>query len=355
VYPALATVESSVLAKAEILVLGGRGIEKELITRAGLPFQTIDTGQLRGRAPWALTGNLIRMVRGTVQAAHSLRQFGAQALLATGGYVSAPCVLAARRLQVPVLIYLPDMTPGLAVRLLSHLADRVAVSFPEVAAHFPPGKAVVTGYPVRRAIREATREAACLHFDLRPDWPTLLVFGGSRGAHSLNRALINSLGLLLTRCQVLHICGELDSSWVEAEREALTLEQQSRYRVFRYLHDEMALALAAADLVVSRAGASTLGEFPVRGLPAILVPYPYAGRHQAANAAYLVRHGAALVVDDEQLDERLVPIVMSLLDRPEVLSEMAAASRRLAVPDAADRLAEQLCELAYQPQCTATA
>ena len=189
--------------------------------------------------------------------------------------------------------------------------------------------------------------------NLRPDLPALLVFGGSRGSHSINQALVAALPQLLPICQVVHISGQLD--WpaigdagrrVAAEVAAQTGEADVRYHPYPYLHDEMIQALAAADLVIARAGASTLGEFPAVGLPSILVPYPYAGQHQDANAAYLADRGAALVVPDSELAARLASTVLSLFTEPERLATMAAATRALARPDAAAAIADKLRQLA---------
>ncbi|MBK7199909.1 MAG: glycosyltransferase [Anaerolineae bacterium] len=251
------------------------GVERDLAMRAGLSYRAIATGQLRGRAPWTAAANLLRMAHGARQSAALLREFQPQVCFVTGGYVCTPVAWAAKRMGVPVLIYLPDLTPGLAIRALSLLAARVAVSFPEVAPWFP-GKAVVTGYPLRPELHAAAadRPGARAHFNLAPDLPVLLVFGGSRGARSINQALLAALPALVGQMQVVHISGTLDWPQVEAQAAALPESVRAHYHGFAYLHDDMALALAAADLVVARAGASTLGEFPLLGLPAILAPLP---------------------------------------------------------------------------------
>ena len=268
--------------------------------------------------------------------------------------MAAPLAWAASRARprVPLLIYLPDLTPGQAIRLTSRLAAAVAVSFPEVAPYFP-GKAVVTGYPVRAELLMARKDTARAALNLRPDLPVLLVFGGSRGSHSINQALLAALPQLLPICQVVHISGQLDwpaigdaGTRIAAEVAAKTGEADVRYHPYPYLHDEMVQALAAADLVIARAGASVLGEFPAVGLPSILAPYPYAGQHQDANAAYLADRGAALVMPDGELADRLAPTVLSLFTEPERLAAMAAASRRLARPEAAAAIAQELRQLA---------
>ena len=331
---------------AALYVGSEQGVERELVARAGLPYRAIDTGQLRGRAPWTAAANLLRMARGGRQSAAILREVRPQVCFVTGGYVCAPVAVAARRMGVPVLIYLPDLTPGLAIRVLSLLATRVAVSFPEVAPWFP-GKAVVTGYPLRSELHTAAadRAGARAHFNLAPELPVLLVFGGSRGARSINQALLAALPRLVEQMQVIHISGALDWPQVETQVAALPQTARARYHGFAYLHDDMAQALAAADLVVARAGASTLGEFPLLGLPAVLAPYPFAGQHQDANADYLARAGAAVKLRDEDLAARLAPLLLELVQDRDRLQQMAQRAASLARPQAAETIAEELLKL----------
>ncbi len=321
------------------------GIEEALAARAGIAFSAIATGQIRGRGPGAALRNLVKMARGARQCRTMIREFRPDVAFLTGGYVAAPVAWAAWRARVPILIYLPDLTPGQAIHLTGRLATRVAVSFPEVARYFP-GKAVVTGYPVRSELLATNKAAARQRLGLTDALPVLLVFGGSRGARSINHALIAALPQLLPRCQVVHISGQLDWAWVQEAATGLDSDFQARYHPCAYLHDEMVQALAAADLVVARAGASTLGEFPACGLASILVPYPYAGQHQDANAAYLAERGAALVIRDAELAQQLAPTVLRLLDAPAELAAMTQAAASLARPEAARNIAQELCHLA---------
>jgi len=322
-------------------------VEERLAARAGLPFEAIETGQVRGRAPWVAARNLYRMSRGLRRSLQWMERFDPDVVFVTGGYVCVPVVIAARWWGCPVLIYLPDLTPGLAIRLLSRLAQRVAVTCEE-AARFFPGKALVSGYPVRAALLKAAKErtAARRAFGLDAEEKTVLVFGGSRGARSINRALIACLSRLLPLCQVIHISGQLDWPWVQEEARKLPPPLRARYRPFAYLHEEMAQALAAADLVVSRAGAAILGEYPALGLPSLLVPYPFAGRHQEANARYLFSRGAAQILDDAALEERLLPALLTLLNDERTLKRMRERARALARPEAARRIGEALRGLA---------
>ncbi len=323
------------------------GVEARLARQAGLEFAAISAGQLRIRNPLKLARNAAAMTLGLWQAHRLLSEWRPDVVFVTGGYVCAPVVWAAHRRGVSILIYLPDITPGLAVQRLARYATRVAVTFPEVAAHFP-GKAVVTGYPVRAELRgrSMSKAQARAAFDLDPDRRTLLAFGGSRGARDINIALAAILPRLLEQAQVIHITGEFD--WPQAQKRASNLPKalRHRYRQFPYLHDEMIPALHAADLAVARAGASTLGEFPALGLPAILVPLPISGQHQRPNARYLAERGAAVIVRNAEMSKKLLPTIEALLAAPERLDAMSRAAASLARPDAARRIADALLELA---------
>jgi len=267
-------------------------------------------------------------------------------LFATGGYASVPVALAAWALRTPILVYLPDIEPGLAVRIIGRLATRVAVTVEDSRSYFPAQKVVLTGYPVRAEFHDLDRSEAKISLGLVPGESVFLVLGGSRGARSINRALSGVLEQVLELAQVVHVSGELDWPWVAERREALPTALQARYHAFAYLHEEMGAALAAADLALCRAGASTLGELPCFGLPAMLVPYPYAWRYQRVNADWLAQRGAAVRLDDERLAEELLPTLRRLLDDRARLRDMRKRMRALARPEAATRLAAELLALA---------
>jgi len=331
-----------------VLYVGSQdGVERDLATRAGLEYRAIDTGQLRGGSPRRVFRGLAQMQRGLRQSRQILIDFQPEVLFVSGGYVCVPLVRAAHRAGVPVLIFLPDMTPGLAIRTLRRYASRVAVTTEETVEHFG-SKAVVTGYPVRRELIESlgskTEARRQLGLDLHRK--TLLVFGGSRGARSINRALMGYLPQLLDMCQVIHVSGRRDWGEIESFLATSNSELLIGYHPFAYLHQQMALALGAADLVVSRAGAAILGEYTVLGLPSLLVPYPHAGRHQYANARYLHEAGAASILDDEDLSAGLLMTVSDLLSDSKDLASMSASARALAKPDAAQHIAEILGDLA---------
>ncbi len=330
----------------ELLWVGSRaGIEAEVVPRAGIPFETIDVAGLRGMAALQFARNLVLLGRGTRQAYGIIGRFQPDVIFVTGGYVSAPVVIAGRARRVPVVIYLPDIVPGLAIRSLAQLATRLAVSFEQSRRYLPREKVVVTGYPVRPELFGRERGAAQKNLGLNLDLKTVLIFGGSRGARRINRAVAAVLPALLELGQVIHVSGRLDIAEMERRRQALPAALKSRYHLFAYLHEQMVDALVAADLVVSRAGAATLGEFPAAGVPAVLVPYPYAGAHQAENAAVLAQAGGAIVVPDAELTgEKLLGIVSELLSDEVRLATMRANMSRLARPDAARRIAELIVE-----------
>ncbi|HEX6383074.1 MAG TPA: UDP-N-acetylglucosamine--N-acetylmuramyl-(pentapeptide) pyrophosphoryl-undecaprenol N-acetylglucosamine transferase, partial [Anaerolineae bacterium] len=261
----------------------------------------------------------------------------------TGGYLAIPVTLAAWLQRVPIVIYLPDVEPGKAIRFSLPFARKVACTTEASRAYVTAKKMAVTGYPVRPELRAAARlsqSEALARFGLKPGRPMLFVFGGSRGARNINRVLMTVLPQLLTRVQVIHISGTLTWPEVEANAANLPAELRAYYRPFPYLHEEMGAAFRAADLVVARAGASMLGECPAFALPSVLVPLTFAWRYQKVNADYLQERGAAVQLRDERLPQELLPTVLALLRDPAKLAQMSAAAKALDVPDAAVRLAE---------------
>jgi len=208
----------------------------------------------------------------------------------------------------------------------------------------------VSGYPLRAELAAWDKSKARAMLNLNDDLPVLLVFGGSKGARSINEAIVLQLPTLLEMAQVIHISGQLDWETIQTARASLTSEQKKRYHAFPYLHEEMGAALASADLVISRAGASTLGEFPFFGLPAILVPYPHAWRYQKVNADYLAGQGAAVILKDELLKDQLLPMIKDLLADPSKREAMSKAMKSLSLPQAAQTIAKQLLQLGGQRQ-----
>jgi UDP-N-acetylglucosamine--N-acetylmuramyl-(pentapeptide) pyrophosphoryl-undecaprenol N-acetylglucosamine transferase len=302
-----------------------------------VPFASIPAGALRRFVPWSFVMGLGKMATGTRRASAVLSQFQPQAVLATGGYVSAPVLMAAYMRRIPSLIFLPDVIPGWAIRLLSRLASKIAVTTAHSAQYLPYDKVVETGFPVRPAFFQTTKAQAREQLNLDANTGTIIVLGGSQGARSINQAIRDNLEDILKTHQLIHPAGTRDVPWLRNARQALPNNLQQRYYLYDYLHEEYPLALAASDLAIARAGASVLGELPAAGLPSILVPYPHAGRHQEANAFLLQRTGAAKVLPDSQLDS-LLPTLRAVLNDEDTLSQMSQQAKNLARPEAPDRI-----------------
>jgi UDP-N-acetylglucosamine--N-acetylmuramyl-(pentapeptide) pyrophosphoryl-undecaprenol N-acetylglucosamine transferase len=270
-----------------------------------------------------------------------------RATLATGGYVSVPAAVASWLCRVPLVLFLPDVVPGVAVRRLVPIARCIAVTSEDSLRYLPRDKTVVTGYPVRESFLRATRESGRQLLGIPAEATVLCVFGGSLGAQSINRAVARYLPDLLRRHYVLHICGWQRLEEAQAAAVGLTELQRARYRLYPFLDEEhMAAAMASADLALCRSGASTLGELPAVGTPAVLVPLPQREVHQLENASYLADRGAAVVLANDELHDRLGEVLLSLLDDPDRLLRMAEACASLARPQAADDVAALLLELA---------
>ena len=351
VYPALSIVtalerELPTGEKLQPLYLGSReGAEATLVEEANIPLRPISSGPIRGRKPWELARNSGRMAVGVAQARKALSELDAEALLSTGGYASFPVALAARSRGIPIAVYLPDVYPGWAVRAIARLARRIAVTAPETLRKLPDGKAVVTGYPVREEFWQANRSEGRQRLGLDPEEKVLLVAGASQGAHSINQAVAGNLRGLLELCELVHVSGHADEAWLAGLAKQLPAKLRSRYHPFGYMKKEFPWAMAAADLALCRAGASVLGELPAVGLPAVLVPYPYAGAHQRLNARHLEDNGAAAILDERDLGSML-SVVGGLLHDDARLDAMRQASRRLARPEAASNIARLILDLA---------
>ena len=319
-------------AGAAVLFVGSaRGIEARVVPQTGFALETLPIAPLRGQGPRDRLSALAALARSVGRAREIGATFAPNAIVGLGGYASAPAVVAGRMAGTPIVLLEQNARPGLTTRLLARLADRVCVSFPESAAAFAPGKTVVTGNPVRWT----TGGAAAAGSAVRPGFG-ILVFGGSAGARTLNAAGPGLRAALadVPGLRLVHQTGAEAEQRVRAAYASAGVEADVRPFIA-----DMGAAYAAADLVICRAGATTIAELEALGKPAILVPYPYAADdHQRANAESLVRAGAArMVLDAEATPERLAAEVRALR-APGVLAGMAERMRSLARPDAAERV-----------------
>jgi UDP-N-acetylglucosamine--N-acetylmuramyl-(pentapeptide) pyrophosphoryl-undecaprenol N-acetylglucosamine transferase len=322
-------------------------MEADLVTRAGINFTTIPAAGVHGVGLKALPGNLARLMRGYGAARKMLREFEPDAMFFTGGYVAGPVALAGRK--IPTAIYVPDIEPGLALKFLARFADHIAVTAEDSRQYFPnDDRVVVTGYPVRSKMAKWDKDEAFQTFGFSAELPTLLVTGGSLGALSINKAVTTALSDLLPEMQIVHITGA--RTWEQFKDVVTTLPEdlRPRYQAFSYLHEEMGAAFAIADLVVSRAGASSIGEYPHFAIPAILVPYPHAWRYQKVNADYLANKDAALTLEDERLSAELAPLILDLIRDTNKRTQMRQKIKSLANDNAAAEIAMLLTTLASE-------
>jgi len=342
VIPALAIAhELREIYSAEVIFIGtSRGIENRLVPAAGFELKLVEVGALKKVSLAKRIATITALPMAILRSAGILRNFRADVVIGVGGYASGPAMLAAALSGVPTLAFEPNVVPGLANRVIAPIVSSAAVHFEETRHYFQHCQ--VTGVPVRRPF-----------FNLLPKPggpPTLLVFGGSQGAHAINETVINSLAALIEQVPGIHIIhqtGERDYN----DALAAYLNAGARAEVFPFIED-MPEMFARADLLVCRSGASTVAEVTAAGKPAIFVPFPHAADdHQVRNAEALERARAAVLIAEKDLtSERLVGAVRELLGDPARLAGMAAASRKLAHPDAARQIALMAGRLAGVPE-----
>jgi len=342
IIPALAVMEA-VQARlggtAEVCFFGpeDRG-ERSLVERAGVRFVGVPSAAVRGRGPLGLLRAGWRLLRGTLAAIRALRKFKPDAVFSTGGYGSFPGSVAARVLRRPLVVYLPDVHPGWAVKAERALATKMTTTADAALEFLPREKTVVTGYPVRTEFFTADREAVRSSLGIAPSEKVILVAGATQGATAINNAVLSALAGLLTAARIIHVTGESGLAAGEAALAALAPDLRSCYQTFAYRSDLPEL-MVAADLGIFRAGASVLGEIPAAALPSVLVPATYAGGHQRNNARWLAENGAALVLEEADLP-KLAATIAELLGNPDRLATMRTAAAALARPNAADAIAE---------------
>jgi UDP-N-acetylglucosamine--N-acetylmuramyl-(pentapeptide) pyrophosphoryl-undecaprenol N-acetylglucosamine transferase len=344
--PALAVADALRARGAEVSFLGTRErAEAQLVSAAGYEIDFLKVRGLDRRNPVRAAGALALAVRAVPAARKVLRERGAEALLGGGGYVAGAGGLAAVSLGLPLVLTEADRHLGLTNRWLARRARRVCLAFPISGREGE--RYLVTGRPVPAAIGTADRDAVRRRFEVAADDRCLLVFGGSQGARSINLAALDAFAHTASKersYHVLHIAGHRD--YAEAHRALEAVGGVERYTLLSYEPD-LADALAASDLVLARAGGSIF-EIAAAGRPAILVPYPYASaRHQHSNAEWMAHAGAAVAVEDSELNGELVSrLAGELLADPPRLARMGAASASLAKPEAADRVAAEVLSAA---------
>lgn len=297
------------------------GIEKKLIEEMGVEYQGISSGKLRRYFSMKNFSDPFRVLKGFKEAKKIMKDYNPSIVFSKGGFVSVPVVLAAKKYKIPVIIHECDMTPGLANRIAMKGASVICHNFPETAASLPDGKAVLTGSPIREELRHGDKAAGLKSLDFTPDKPVIMVMGGSLGAVAVNNAIRGALDELLDKYQIIHLCGKgkLDES----------LKNIPGYKQFEYVKSELTNYFAAADLLVSRAGANAICEIAALQKPNILIPLSRKASRgdQILNANSFKKQGFSEVIEEEDVTkESLVNMINQVYDNREKYIDAMAKS-----------------------------
>lgn len=349
IYPALTLIDA-IKAKrsdAEFLYVGTeKGLEADIVPKAGINFTALKLeGGLERRFTLENISRAANAVWSIKHASDVIKDFKPDVVVGTGGYVCGPILLAASLMKVPTLIQEQNAVAGVTNKILSKFVDKIAVGTRDALKNFPPEKTTYTGNPIRAEVLAAKREDGLREFNFNDDKPIVLISGGSRGARSINNAMIDVLKSAAQKnsAQFLHVTGKGEFDSVTKNLGDLNAPN---VKVVPYLYN-MPTAMAMADLAVFRAGATGLAELTARGVPAILIPYPYAAEnHQEFNARALVEAGAARMILNKDLTAEILSAkIDELLTSPELLKRMAAASLSLGKPAAANEIADMILQL----------
>lgn len=348
IIPILAVVfELKKLAKEsiEFLWIGSKkGPEARFAKRNKIDFHRVFCGKLRRYFSLQNILDIFKVPLGILQAYFIIKKFKPDVLFSKGGYVSVPAVIACWLLRIPSLIHESDSTPGLANRFLSRFVTKIGLGFPEAEKYFEKfkEKIIVLGNPVRPQILFGSKKRGFSYFNLEDDRFVILVTGGSQGAERLNEIIAQAMPRLLEKYQVIHLYGKKQK--IDTKKKMM----RKYYHPFPFLEaEQMADALACADLIISRAGANILAEIAALAKPSILIPYPLAAQdHQMKNAKIFEKQGAAIVIDQVDLSaNRLYQEIKRLFTDKEKLSQMAKSARKLAQPKASEKIAIEILDL----------
>lgn len=335
IYPAIAIAREYLgrdAARRVVFVGTAKGLEKQIVPKAGFPLELIDVGGLKGKGGLDLVRNVLRVPRGLVQAFSLVGKHRPSVVLGVGGYSSGPVLLAARLRGVPTIIHEANSFPGLANRSVARFATTVAIAFEEAAARLGRKDAVVTGNPIRQEFFDAGNVPSAARPAARR---RLLIFGGSQGSRILNDTMTAALLFLARMKETLEIVHQTGPNELEKVKAAYRQSAFASARVVPYL-DPIVDEMAAADLIVCRAGAMTIGELAAVGRAAVLVPFAAAtNNHQELNARVVERAGGAIVITEAELSpEKLAAVLSEIVGNPDRIGAMGAASKALALPGA---------------------
>jgi UDP-N-acetylglucosamine--N-acetylmuramyl-(pentapeptide) pyrophosphoryl-undecaprenol N-acetylglucosamine transferase len=354
IYPVLSIGKKLLSEGWDVLYIGSKGgLEEKIIPAEDLNYISLEQTILPRKINFKLIYSLYKNFKGFIQSYKLLKDFKPDVAVGAGGFVSGPVILAATMLGIPSIIHEQNVYPGFTNRLLSYRANKIALNFPEAEKYFPVRtrkKILVSGNPIREVIINTQRKDAIQKLKLDPDKKTILVFGGSQGSTSLNNSMLAIYQYFKNRpfLQIIHITGEKNYDKIIKKLSITGINQRDydNFIIKAYLHN-IEFAYAAADLVISRAGATGLAEITARGIPSILVPYPYAaGDHQRFNARVMEENKAAIVIEDDKLNgDILKRIILDLLNDEITMKKMSEKSKGLARPEALNILVQEVKNL----------
>ncbi|MCD6356067.1 MAG: undecaprenyldiphospho-muramoylpentapeptide beta-N-acetylglucosaminyltransferase [Anaerolineaceae bacterium] len=344
IYPALAVLQALKNKNLDILWVGSRGeMEKNILAGYEVSFRSIPAAGIHGVNLMKLPKNTAQLIKGWRESKRIIQEFKPEVIFYTGGYLGVPMSLAAGKIQS--VVFVPDVKPGMALKMILKSADKIAVSTKLSLPYINKNKDVyITGYPIRNDIKKWDRQKSRAHFKIPANAKVLLVFGGSKGARSINNALLSILEKLTTQIHVIHITGVDNWDKVQSQLHLLKLSCPQNYQAFPFLREGIGAAFAAADLALCRAGASIIGELPYFGLPAILVPYPYAWHYQHQNAEYLINNNAAVLIEDNRLASDLYKKIQTILFDDKKIELMRKNLKKLKKNNAAESIANLILE-----------
>jgi UDP-N-acetylglucosamine--N-acetylmuramyl-(pentapeptide) pyrophosphoryl-undecaprenol N-acetylglucosamine transferase len=349
IYPALALIREIQKKdkNVEFLYIGTeKGLESKLVPRENIPFKSIHITGFKRKISFENVKTVLRFLKGVSDSKKMLKEFKPDVVIGTGGYVCGPVVYAAAKMGIPTIVHEQNSVPGLTNKFLSRYVDKIAICFEEAREFFPEQKVVLTGNPRASEVLGQDGIRGRLTSGLKLKVPTVLIFGGSRGAKPINEAVVKSLTELSGKpYQVLYVTG--DVHFEEVQKEVELVGNPDNVIIKPFIHN-MPEVLAGIDLTVSRAGATTLAELTSLGIPSILIPSPYVtDNHQEKNARALSEHGAArLLLEKDLTGPKLVENIDQILGHEEKLANMKTAAKKMGIPDAAQRLYHLMEELA---------
>lgn len=351
IFPAIAIADAlkARLGEADIRFIGALGrMEMEKVPAAGYPIDGLWISGLQRKLTLKNLSFPLKLISSMLKARRIIKSFKPDVAIGTGGYASGPMLRVASKKGVPSLIQEQNSFPGITNRILGKTVDRICVAYEGMEKYFPVSRITITGNPVRKEILEidGKEEEATRFFHLRESLKTVLIIGGSQGARSINLAISKLLDKLMEEdIQLIWQCGKAYAEEADKIAKALAAEKSERVQVHAFI-SRMDLAYAAADMVISRAGAIAISELCIAGKPPLLVPLPIAAEdHQSKNASALQEKEAGILIPDNKLESDLMPAISSLLRDDSRRKAMGDNLRKLALPDATEKIVDEIIKL----------